>query len=226
VLAGPPGAGKGTQCSQLAQQHGMAHISIGDTLRQEVTHGTPLGSRIRASLETGRLVPDHDMSEVIAAQLAQHRAAPAVLLDGFPRTLGQAQILEQLRPRAVELVILLVVPLATLLQRLSDRSRPDDTDPNVITERLLAYDRDTKPVLDWYANRGLLTHVDATAPPHDVTTRIARHLTTIGLHTPLAQPTFNAPSPEYENRPAPAQTDRRASPVELRSEENTRFHCS
>jgi len=193
VLAGPPGAGKGTQCGRLVERHGLAHVSIGDCLRQEVEAGTTLGARVRASLESGRLVPDHDVSEVISERLARHRAASAILLDGFPRTVGQAQLLEQLRPSAVGLVVLLVVPLTTVLKRLSGRSRADDADPDAVAARLLAYEQQTRPVLDWYANRGLLVHVDANAPPRAVTDRIARHLAAFGLCT--------APGPGRTSRP-------------------------
>jgi adenylate kinase len=188
VLAGPPGAGKGTQCSQLVEQHGMVHISLGDALRQEVEHGTALGSRVRDSIETGRLVPDRDVYGVIADRLTRHRTASAVLLDGFPRTIGQAEMLERLRPGAVGLVVLLVLPMATILRRLCSRGRADDGDPDAVAERMLAYDRDTRPVLAWYASRGLLAHVDANASPRDVTARIEGHLAAFGLCAPPAPP--------------------------------------
>jgi len=186
VLAGRPGAGKGTQCSRLVDRHGMAHVSIGDCLREAVEAGIPLGARIRSSLEAGRLVPDQDVSEVVAERLARHRSASAILLDGFPRTVGQAQMLDRLRPSAVGLVVLLVVPRATVLKRLSGRRRGDDADPDVVATRLLSYEHQTKPVLDWYASRGLLVHVDANAPPRDVTDGISRHLAAFGLCPPPA----------------------------------------
>ena len=188
VLAGPPGAGKGTQCRHLVQHLDMVHVSIGDTLRQEVEDGTPLGSRVRACLETGRLVPDCDVSEVVAERLARHRAASAVLLDGFPRTLGQAEMLERIRPSAVGLVVLLVVPLATVFRRLCDRGRADDGDLDVVAERMLSYDRDTRPVLAWYASRGLLAHIDGNAPARDVTARIEGQLDAFGLRCSRAEP--------------------------------------
>ena len=184
VLAGPPGAGKGTQCIELAQQHGMAHVSIGALLRQEIAGGTALGSRVRAALDAGRLAPDGDVSEIVSERLAQHRTASAVLLDGFPRTIQQAELLEELRPNAVGLVVLLVLPMAAVLQRLRGRGRADDGDREVVAERMLTYDRDTKPVLAWYADRGLVAHVDAHASPRDVTTRITAHLAAFGLCTP------------------------------------------
>jgi adenylate kinase len=170
----------------------MAHVSVGDSLRQEVAAGTPLGARVRASLEAGRLVPDREVSEVVAERLDRNRAASALLLDGFPRTIAQAEILERLRPDAVGLVVLLVVPIATILRRLSSRGRSDDVDPDAVAQRVLTYDRDTRPVLAWYASRGLLAHVDANAPQRDVTARIEGHLAAFGLFAP-ALSTFEIP---------------------------------
>jgi len=184
VIAGPPGAGKGTQCSQLATLPGVVHISIGESLRREIAIGSPIGTRVHACVEAGRLVPDVDVFELIASRLVRHRTASAVLLDGFPRTIGQAEMLERLRPRAVGLVILLELPLGPALQRLRARERADDTDPNVVAERILSYARDTKPVLDWYASRGLLAPIDASAAPHRVTERITEHLAAFGLDSP------------------------------------------
>lgn len=180
VLAGPPGAGKGTQCNQLAERHGMVHVSIGEVLRQEVANSTSLGLEICAFLEAGKLVPDAPVSAVVAERLALHRAS-TVLLDGFPRTVRQAEMLEEFRPDAVRLVVLLVLPIATVFRRLCTRGRADDNDPQAVTRRLLAYDRDTKPAFDLYASRGLLVHVDASAPIHEVTARIEVHLAALGL---------------------------------------------
>jgi adenylate kinase len=85
----------------------------------------------------------------------------------------------------VALVVLLAVPLATVLERLSCRSRADDADPDAVAERVLSYERETRPVLDWYASRGVLVHVDADAPAREVTDGIARHLAAFGLCPPL-----------------------------------------
>jgi adenylate kinase len=92
-------------------------------------------------------------------------------------------MLERIRPSSVGLVVLLVVPLATVFRRLCDRGRADDGDLDVVAERMLSYDRDTRPVLAWYASRGLLAHVDGNGPPRDVTARIEGQLNAFGLRT-------------------------------------------
>jgi adenylate kinase len=167
VVAGRPGAGKGTLCAQIARDLGVAHFSLGHALRQEIDHCTPLGLQVHAFLEAGRLVPDHLVFELIGARLA-HPCAPVVLLDGFPRTLGQAETLEQMQPGAVRLAILLTVPLATVLERLASRGRDDDED-DALCERLSSFERDTWPMLAWYDWRGYLVAVDGDQPQADVT---------------------------------------------------------
>jgi adenylate kinase len=184
VITGLPGVGKGTQCSRISAHLDVAHISTGDVLRDQVARRTSLGSTVRGYLDAGRLVPDVDMSKVIDAYLVRLPADRAVLLDGFPRTIGQAQTLERTWPNAVGLVVNLVAPIATVLRRLCRRGRPDDCHPAVVEARLLAYDRDTRPALAWYSSRGLLMHVDANAAPHDVTDRIERLLLSYGLCAP------------------------------------------
>jgi adenylate kinase len=167
VVAGRPGAGKGTLCAQIAQDRDVAHFSLGDAFRREIDHCTPLGLRAHAFLEGGRLVPDHLVFELIRARLA-HQSAPVVLLDGFPRTLGQAKTLERMRPGAVRLAIFLTVHLATLLERLESRGRADDDDA-ALCERLASFKRDTWPMLAWYGGRGCLASVDGNQLQADVT---------------------------------------------------------
>jgi adenylate kinase len=167
VVAGRPGAGKGTLCAQIARDLGAAHFSLDHALRQEVDHCTPLGLQVRPFLEAGRLVPDHLVFELIRARLADP-CAPVVLLDGFPRTLRQAETLEQMQPGAVRLAIFLTVRLATVLERLESRGRDDDED-DALYERLSSFERDTWPMLAWYDGRGCLVAVDGDQPQDDVT---------------------------------------------------------
>ena len=120
VVAGRPGSGKGTQCTRIATDLRVAHLSLGDALREEIDRCTPLGHEVRAFLEAGQLVPDRCVFELIGARLERH-CSPVVLLDGFPRSVRQAEALERLQPGAVVLAVLLAVPLATVLERLRSR---------------------------------------------------------------------------------------------------------
>jgi adenylate kinase len=167
VVAGRPGSGKGTQCSRIASALGIVHVSWGDALRQEIDRCTPLGHEVQATLEAGQLVPDHCVFELVGPRLARQRAA-VVLLDGFPRTLKQAEALERLQPGAVVLAVLLAVPVATVLERLRSRGRADDREL-VLRERLASFDRETIPMLAWYRERGALVSIDANHPQSGVT---------------------------------------------------------
>jgi adenylate kinase len=170
VVAGRPGSGKGTQCARIATDLRVAHFSLGDTLREEVDRCTSLGREVRAFLQAGELVPDRCVFELIDARLTR-RSAPVVLLDGFPRTLRQAEALERLQPGAVVLAVLLAVPLATVRERLRSRGRADDHE-HVLRERLASFDRDTTPMLAWYGRRGSLVSIDANQPQGDVTSAL------------------------------------------------------
>jgi adenylate kinase len=170
VVAGRPGSGKGTQCARIATGLRVAHFSLGDALREEIDRCTPLGHEVQAFLEAGQLVPDRCVFELIGARLARQRA-PVVLLDGFPRTVKQAEALERSEPGAVVLAVLLAVPLATVLERLRSRGRADDRE-HVLRERLASFDRDTTPMLAWYGKRGSLVTIDANQPQSDVTSAL------------------------------------------------------
>jgi adenylate kinase len=159
VLIGPPGSGKGTQCDRLAEQVGIARVSVGDALRTAANRGSLLGRHVRGFVESGQLVPDDLTIEVVAEQMDRLDDPSGVLLDGFPRTVSQAERLERLRPGAVRLAIEFVVPTLTVLRRLALRGRTDDR-PDVLRTRLASYERDTRPLLAWYEARGMLQLVD------------------------------------------------------------------
>jgi len=182
VVAGRPGAGKGTQCAQIAADLRVVHFSLGDALRDDVAHCTPLGLEVQTFLEAGRLVPDRFVLELIDTRLARERA-PLVLLDGFPRTLAQAEALERARPGAVDLALHLAASVTTVTERLRSRGRADD-DQHALRERLASFDRDTAPMLAWYERRGSLISIDANQPREDVTIALevllAASLTTLG----------------------------------------------
>jgi adenylate kinase len=162
VLLGPPGAGKGTQGHRLSKRYSIPEISTGDILRAAVRKGTPLGREAQSYMDRGALVPDAIMIGLVRERLAQDDTERGFILDGFPRTVVQAEALTQLyeeQRRPIEHVISIAVPQEELLQRLAGRhqleGRHDDTD-EAIRHRLEVYERETAPLIDYYRRQGLL----------------------------------------------------------------------
>lgn len=167
VLLGPPGAGKGTQAELLAERFGLAHLSSGDILRSERAAGTELGKKAQGYMDAGQLVPD----ELIVSMMAEHmaraeREQAGYVLDGFPRTQGQAEALDrQLAEQSSRLDAVLELKVAddVVVRRLSGRrekeSRTDDA-PEVVCQRLTTYHEQTAPISAYYGEQGLLKEVD------------------------------------------------------------------
>ena len=162
ILLGPPGAGKGTQGHRLSERYNIPEISTGDILRSAVHKGTPLGREAKSYMDRGALVPDEIMIGIIRGRLAQDDTACGFILDGFPRTVAQAEALAQLseeQQRPIEHVLSIEVPQEELLQRLAGRrqveGRQDDT-AEAIRHRLEVYERETAPLIDYYRRQGLL----------------------------------------------------------------------
>ncbi|HEY2427515.1 MAG TPA: adenylate kinase [Acidimicrobiales bacterium] len=176
LLIAPPGAGKGTQAERLSQHFGVSHISTGDVFRHEVAAGTKLGRQVKGYLDAGDLVPDPVVGEVVRQQIMRAlRETGGYLLDGFPRTVPQAEAAYALASElgiTAHAVLTFLVPRAVLLERLmgrgSDGGRTDD-DATTIRHRLDVYDAQTAPLLDYYTQRGLLVPIDADRPPDEVT---------------------------------------------------------
>jgi len=176
LLIAPPGAGKGTQAARLSRHFGVAHLSTGELFRREVGAGTPLGHKVEAYVNRGDLVPDELVGDIVRREVERVvRETGGYLLDGFPRTVQQA---ETAHAWAVEsgltahAVLTFDVPRATLLERLMGRAsaqgRTDDEEAT-IRHRLEVYDRQTAPLLDYYANRGVLVRIAADRPVDEVT---------------------------------------------------------
>jgi adenylate kinase len=173
VLLGPPGAGKGTQAVRLSEDLGLFHLSTGDQLREEREADTELGRRAGAYIELGELVPDDIVVAMLLGRLDAERA-DGFLLDGFPRTVAQAEALEQglaARGKELDQAVLLDVPAEEVFRRLANRGRQDD-DPEVVRERMRVYRESTEPLVDFYDDRGLLTRVDGTGDPDDIYARV------------------------------------------------------
>jgi adenylate kinase len=171
VLLGPPGAGKGTQGQVLCEHLGVPAISTGDMLREAVADGSELGGKVREIMASGALVDDATMAEVVRERLAKPDTLKGFLLDGYPRTLPQAETLAGILREAgrhLDAVLLVDVPEDELVRRTLLRGRGDDKE-EVIRERLRHYREKTEPLIGYYRERGLLREVDGNRPVEQVT---------------------------------------------------------
>lgn len=162
VFIGPPGAGKGTQAERLVTTYAMAHLSTGDMLRAARDAKTEVGVQAERYMSAGALVPDDVIVAIIAERLGQADCEKGYLLDGFPRTIGQAEALDAMlaaKGTPLDVVLELQVPEEELFRRLAGRGRADDT-PEVIRQRLVAYRKQTEPLLAYYGQRGLLKTIE------------------------------------------------------------------
>ncbi|MGJ0503450.1 MAG: adenylate kinase [Methylocystis sp.] len=188
VLLGPPGAGKGTQATRLVEKHGAPQLSTGDMLRAAVAAKTPIGLKAKEIMDAGALVPDEVVIGLIDERLDAPDCAGGFILDGFPRTVAQAEALQKLLERrglSLDAVLELVVDEGALVDRM--RKRVDETraaggavraddNPESFKTRLEAYRAQTAPVSAHYASRRELTRIDGMAPIDDVTAAIDRAL--------------------------------------------------
>jgi adenylate kinase len=190
LLLAPPGAGKGTQGERLSKLYDVPHLATGDALRGQVAEGTPLGTEAQAYLEKGELVPDRLVLDMVLKLLSQPQPLEGFILDGFPRTLRQAQTAfnwGQANGRTFHSVISLDVPEEELVRRLVERGQAEgrlDDNEDTIRHRLQVYKDSTEPLLDFYRSRGILVEVDGTGPPEEVTDRIKTEVDK--LYTPEA----------------------------------------
>lgn len=178
IFIGPPGVGKGTQCKLLLQALNITHLSTGDMLRQAIQQDTEVGRLSKQYLESGKLVPDPTILQLVGERLDRGDCHRGCLFDGFPRTLGQAEALDVfLRQRNMPIsgVLELRVDDHEIVRRLASRGRSDDR-PEIIRARLEHYQRQTAPLLNYYHERGLLHTIDGSGTPEEVFARIDRVL--------------------------------------------------
>ncbi|MDP6871704.1 MAG: adenylate kinase [Candidatus Thalassarchaeaceae archaeon] len=199
VLFGPPGAGKGTQAGKISEITGKPQVSTGDMLRSAVAEGTQLGHEAKTFMDAGLLVPDSIIIGLISERLRNDDASNGVLFDGFPRTIHQAEALEEIV--SVTSVISIEVPDESIIERIVGRrmdpetgeiyhikfkpppeeislrviQRRDDTEETV-RNRLTAYHEQTAPLADWYSEKGLLVRIDGDMPIEEVGKSIASKL--------------------------------------------------
>lgn len=185
ILLGPPGAGKGTQAVRLVEKHGIPQLSTGDMLRAAVAAGTPVGLQAKAVMESGGLVSDAIVIGIVADRIEEPDARNGFILDGFPRTVAQAEALDTMlaqKGMALDAVVELVVDQDALVHRIVKRAaeaaaagqpvRKDD-DPEVFKTRLAAYNADTAVVAPYYARTGKLKQIDGMQPVDSVTAALA-----------------------------------------------------
>jgi adenylate kinase len=191
VILGPPGAGKGTQGKLIAASEGIPHINTGDMFRAECAAGTELGDRVKAILDDGDLVPDDVTIAVVRGRLAQDDTAGGFVLDGFPRTLTQAEALDRalVELDRGELCVVLdfeisdEVALQRLLGRAAVEGRSDDT-PDKIQHRLDVYHEQTEPLVEYYRSRGLLVAIHADRTVEEVFSEVEQVLSTAKQTSP------------------------------------------
>jgi adenylate kinase len=178
LLLGPQGSGKGTQAKRISEEYGVPHIATGDMLRATIEADTPLGRTLKPILDSGQLVSDDLMIQLIRNRLEEPDAAEGFVLDGFPRTWAQARALDaMLREIGRDLDVVFVlqtsdgVSTERLLKRAREESRPDDT-PEVIAERLATYHRETEPLVEHYRTSGNLVGIHAARSINEVFSEI------------------------------------------------------
>jgi len=191
ILLGPPGAGKGTQAQRLVERHGIPQLSTGDMLRAAVAAKTPVGVKAKAVMDAGELVSDAIVNAIVAERIDQADCANGFILDGYPRTLAQADALGDMlteRGQRIDAVIELTVNDDELVARIAKRAeetraagkpvRKDD-DPAVVPERLREYYKKTAPLVGYYYAKKMLTQLDGMASMDDVTATIGTVLSKI-----------------------------------------------
>jgi adenylate kinase len=183
VILGPPGAGKGTQGKLIAQDAGLPHINTGDIFRAECAASTELGQKVNSIIDAGDLVPDELTTEIVRARLAQEDTARGFILDGFPRTLAQAEaldrVLSEIDRGELSVVLDFELPdemaLERLLGRASVEGRSDDA-PDKVQHRLDVYHQQTEPLIEYYRARDLLVPIHADKSVEDVAAEVQQVL--------------------------------------------------
>lgn len=182
VIFGPPGAGKGTQAAKIRDKYGVLHISTGDMLRASVKEGTEIGKLAKSFMDKGELVPDDVMVEIIKERIAKPDSRNGFMLDGFPRTIPQAEALDKMlhnKGLTVDAVISIEVSDNEIIKRISGRQaeeQREDDSVDVVRNRLRVYRDQTEPLKEYYRDKGILKEVDGIGTVDAVFERIDKIL--------------------------------------------------
>ncbi len=179
VLFGPPGAGKGTQAGAMVERYNLCHLSTGELLRSEIAAGTPLGMQAKALIEGGNLVPDEVVEGMIEAKFQSVKDVDGFLLDGFPRTLAQADALKDMLAKmgqSVTACVSIMIPDSLIHERIAHRAalegRADDARDEVVSNRIQTYHAKTEPLINYYKKAGLYKEIDGVGTIEEVRKRI------------------------------------------------------
>jgi len=181
ILFGPPGAGKGTQAKLLQNEFSIPHLSTGHIFRTAIAHQTELGKKVKSILDSGGLVPDKTVVDLVEEELQKDKYDNGYILDGFPRTVPQAEAFDAFlasKNEELDAFITLTVPEEELIKRILSRGegRTDDTEES-IKNRLAVYLQETRPVQNYYDQKGMVQEIDGTGTVEDIFGRIKSALT-------------------------------------------------
>lgn len=179
ILFGPPGAGKGTQATSMVEKYNLHHISTGALLRKEIAAGTELGLQAKSLIEAGSLVPDEVVEGMIESEFKTVTGVDGFLLDGFPRTIAQAEALDSILSKAgeeVTSIVSIMIPDQMIIDRISHRAaiegRADDADVSIIKNRIDTYHSQTEPLIGYYEKAGKYNEIDGVGSIDEVRDRI------------------------------------------------------
>lgn len=179
ILFGPPGAGKGTQATSMVEKYNLHHISTGALLRKEIAAGTELGLQAKSLIEAGSLVPDEVVEGMIESEFKTVTGVDGFLLDGFPRTIAQAEALDSILSKGgeeVTSIVSIMIPDQMIIDRISHRAaiegRADDADVSIIKNRIDTYHSQTEPLIGYYEKAGKYNEIDGVGSIDEVRDRI------------------------------------------------------